>query len=176
MCLHLLRKLVATIFSYCLRKNCICLQCKNIFCSWSGSASLETSCAVTVSFLWCNCEHRAVQRRFPHSPSSFCIAIWDKPLTHLTNTCHMLTLRVTATRPSSSSVTVTDPTWQLHDTIYIFTQYVTWHSAANLHRVKISELKVSSLELCLKKTVWWSRKRDRAELLYCSCNLLCDYF
>lgn len=74
--------------------------------------------------LKCNCGHRTVQRLFPHNPSSFCNAIWEKPLIHPTNTCHMLTLRVTATRPSSSSVTVTDPTWQLHNTIYIFTHTI----------------------------------------------------
>lgn len=116
-------------------------------------ASLEASCAVTASFFRSNCGHRAAQRRFPRNPSSFCIAIWEKPLTHLMNTRHMLTPRVTATRPSSSSVTATDPTWQLHSTVYIFTQYVTWHSATNLLRVNINELKVSFLELCLKKNV-----------------------
>lgn len=44
---------------------------------------------------------RAVRRCCLRNPSLFCIAIWEKPLTHLTNTCHMLTLRITATRPEN---------------------------------------------------------------------------
>lgn len=46
-------------------------------------------------------KHRSVRRCCLHNPSLFCIAIWEKPLAHLMNTCHMLTLRITATRPEN---------------------------------------------------------------------------
>lgn len=46
-------------------------------------------------------KRRSVWRCCLHNPSLFCIAIWEKPLAHLMNTCHVLTLRITATRPEN---------------------------------------------------------------------------
>lgn len=66
--------------------------------------------------------------------SLFHSTICEKPLTHLMNTCHTLTLRIAAhkARESSPSVTATEKPWQRAASIYIFTQYASGGRAARL--------------------------------------------
>lgn len=63
------------------------------------------------------------------NPSLFCNAIWENLLTHLTNTCHMLTLRITATRLGNPADGLTAAA-SSHVFMFILTQCASYVPAA----------------------------------------------